>query len=177
MKKLLIRTMDIITAINKSMVWIIGTLVLFMSMLLTIDVILRYFFNSPTSWAFDFSTWGTGVIGFLLGGYTLVAAQHVRVDLFFEKFSLRMKSIIDLVSAIFLFMMVIALVWLGTDYVIHYYNIGAQSTGGFAIPLWVKWLIVPIGGLLIGLQGLVKLIDDIYIIVTGKRLYEMEEKA
>lgn len=177
MKKTLIRIFDVISAINKSLVWIIGTLVLLMSLLLTVDVLLRYIFSAPTSWAFDLATWGTGIIAFSLGGYTLMIGQHVRVDLFFEKFSLRTKSIIDLIGALFLFLMAIALIWLGFGYVIHYYEIGATSTGGLTMPLWIKWLIVPIGGILIALQGLVKLIDDIYVIVTGERLYYPPEEG
>lgn len=154
------------------MVWIIGTLVLFMSLLITVDVLLRYFFSKPTTWAFDLATWGTGIVGFMLGGYTLIIGQHVRVDVFFEKLSLKAQSIIDLISAFFLFLMSISLIWLGTDYVVHYYTIGAISTGGLAMPLWIKWLIVPLGGLLIFLQGIVKLINDLYIIFTGEKVYE-----
>ncbi|MFC5587733.1 TRAP transporter small permease subunit [Sporosarcina soli] len=174
MKKILIFIMAAITKLNKSMVWIIGTIVLLMSLLLTVDVILRYFFNSPTSWAFSLATWGTGLLGFALGGYTLAIEQHVRVDLYFEKFSPRMKSIVDMISAFFLFLMAAALFWFGLGYVIHYYQIGATMTGGLAMPLWIAWLIVPLGGLLIGLQGLVKFFNDLSIIITGKKIYEYE---
>lgn len=174
MKKSLIFIMAAITKLNKSMVWIIGTVILLMSLLLTVDVILRYFFSAPTSWAFSLATWGTGLLGFALGGYTLVIDQHVRVDLYFEKFSDRTKSVIDMISAFFLFLIAVSLFWLGLDYVIHYYKIGAVMTGGLSMPLWVAWLIVPLGGLLVGLQGLVKFINDLSIIITGKKIYEYE---
>ncbi len=174
MKRSLIFMMAAITKLNKSMVWIMGTIVLLMSLLLTVDVILRYFFNAPTSWAFSLATWGTGLLGFALGGYTLVIEQHVRVDLYFEKISKRTKSIVDMVSAFFLFLMAASLFWFGLGYVIHYYEIGARMTGGLAMPLWIAWLIVPLGGLLVGLQGLVKFINDLSIIITGEKIYEYE---
>lgn len=166
---------NIISSINKSMIWIGGIIVFIMSTLLTVDVILRYFFNSPTSWAFDMSTWGTTVLAFSLGGYVLLIGEHVRVDFLFEKLTKRQKSIVDLISALFLFLMAGSFIWIGMGYVIHYYNIGAMSTGGWNVPLWIKWAIVPIGGLLIGLQGLVKLFNDLYIIVTGKSYIDQEE--
>ncbi|WP_216830718.1 TRAP transporter small permease subunit [Alkalihalobacterium elongatum] len=175
MKKTVIQVMKMITKLNKSMIWVVGVLVFFASIFLFIDVLLRYFFNSATAWAFDLAVTSTGFIGFMLGGYALAIGQHVRVDLFYEKFSLRVRSIIDLISALFLFLMAGALFWLGMDYVIHYYTIGAVTTGGVPMPLWIKWLMVPLGGLLIGLQGLVKLTNDIYIIVTGEELYNSEE--
>lgn len=175
MKKILIFIMALIIKINKSMVWIIGTIILLMSLLLTVDVLLRYFLGSPTSWAFGMATWGTGFVGFMLGGYILSIGQHVRVDLFFENYSKRMKSVIDLISALFIFLISISFIWLGLDYVIHYYAIGAKMTGGFELPLWVAWLFVPFGGILIGLQGLVKLINDLSIIITGEKFYDFDE--
>lgn len=177
MKSIFIGFNNIVTKINKAMVYITGIFVLFMSIMLTIDVLLRYFLNSPTGWAFDLATWGTGLVGLVLGGYVMSIGKHVRVDFFFEKFSLRVQSIIDMISALFLFLIVFSFVWLGFDYVTHYYNIGAVSTGGTQMPLWVQWLIIPIGGLLIGLQGLSKFIEDIYIIITGKKLYDTEGVA
>ncbi|QQK76438.1 TRAP transporter small permease subunit [Salicibibacter cibarius] len=175
MKRSVIMIMDGITKINKSMVWIMGALIAVVSVLLFVDVLLRYFFSSPTAWAFDLSTWSTGIIAFGLGGYALAMGYHVRIDLFFERFSRRHKCFVDLISAAFLFLMAITLIWLGMDYVIHYYQIDAMSSGGMGMPLWIQWLIVPAGGALIGLQGLVKVINDIYIIITGEELYDAGE--
>lgn len=172
MKNMLILIMAAITRMNKLIIWFVGAVIVFMSVLLTVDVLLRYIFNSPTTWAFEVATWGTGIVGFLLGGYILVIEQHVRVDLYFEKFSTRVQSIVDLISVLFLFLIAIALIWWGTDYVIGYYKIGATMTGGLTMPLWINWLMVPIGGILIGLQGFVKLVNDLSIIITGKKLYD-----
>lgn len=91
MKQVVIRTMSGITKLNKSMVWIIGTLIAFVSILLFFDVLMRYFFNAPTVWAFDLSTWSTGIIAFGLGGYALAMGHHVRVDVFFDNFSRKQK--------------------------------------------------------------------------------------
>lgn len=174
MKGILISFNNVVTKINRTMVWLTGIFVLCMSILLTIDVLLRYFFNSPTGWAFDLATWGTGLVGLVLGGYVMSIGKHVRVDFFFEKFSLRVQSMIDMISTLFLYLIVISFVWLGFDYVAHYYRIGAVSTGGTQMPLWIQWLIIPVGGLLIGLQGLCKFVEDLYIIATGKKLYDSE---
>ena len=146
------------------------------SILLFVDVLLRYVFKSATAWAFDLATWSTGIVGFLLGGYALAGGHHVRVDLFLSGFRRSLK-VLYLIGALFLFMMVAALLWLGIDYVVRYYQMGAMSTGGLNLPLWVKWLIVPAGALLIGLQGLVKLCDDVHVLLTGERLYRYEEEG
>ncbi|MDQ1002182.1 C4-dicarboxylate transporter DctQ subunit [Neobacillus niacini] len=175
MKKSIVNIMDVITKINNSMMWVAGILITIATAFLFADVVLRYFFNSSTGYGFDIALICTGLIAFLLGGYGVVIKQHVRVDIFFDKFSLRIRSLIDLIYLLFLFLIAVAFLWLGTDYVLHYYSIGAQTSGALIIPLWTKWLMVPIGGLLLALQGIVKLINDVYIIVTGEVLYDSEE--
>jgi TRAP-type mannitol/chloroaromatic compound transport system permease small subunit len=40
------------------------------------------------------------------------------------------------------------------------YDIEDVSTGMLAAPLWIPWLLVPVGGLLLTLQFINKLADD-----------------
>ncbi|MFC4024066.1 TRAP transporter small permease subunit [Oceanobacillus longus] len=175
MKNLIIASYNLYGKFNKILVYIAGGIVMLMSIAITIDVILRYFFSSPTSWIFNTSNIATGFVALILGGYMLMKDGHVRVDIFFEKFSLRTQSIIDLITTLFLFLIVFAFIWLGFDYVMHYMNIGATSSGGLGIPLWVYWTMIPIGGIILGIQGIFKLIEDIYIIINGEKLYGDEE--
>ncbi len=152
------------------MFWVTGFMIVFLSFLVFYDVIARYFFSSPSRWGFDLSTWLTGMAAFLAGGYVLFLNEHVRVDIFYSEFSDRVKSIIDIFTAVFIFLIVIALVWTGGARVLSYYESGAISSTGLSVYLWVKWLMLPVGGLLLGLQALVNLINDIYTAITGKKL-------
>jgi TRAP-type C4-dicarboxylate transport system permease small subunit len=159
---------EIISRINEVMMWIVGALIMIMGILLFYDVMMRYFFNNPTVWSFDLTSWFTGMAAFLGGGYTLLKKGHVRVDIFYEKFSLRTRSAIDAVTSVFLFLIVIVFIWKGTEQVIHNYQINAVANTGLDIHVWIKWLMVPIGGLLLGLQALVNLINDISTAVKTK---------
>jgi C4-dicarboxylate transporter, DctQ subunit len=176
MKKSTILFMKSVTKINTFMVYLVGILISIVSIFLFIDVLLRYFFNSPTHWAFDLATKSTGFIGFVLGGYALLTKQHIRVDFLFERLSKKKKALIDLITALFIFLMAGSFIWLGLDYVRHYFELGAMSSGGLRVPLWFLWSMVPLGGVLLALQGLVNLINDIAILATGGTLYEHEPK-
>lgn len=164
----------IVNTINKSMMWMVGSLILFMGLALFYAVIMRYFFDRPQTWSFDLVGWFTGMAAFLGGGYALLKGAHVRVDIFYEKMPLRIRSITDAVTSVFLFLIVIVLVWKGWEQAGHNYTLGAVADTGLNIHLWVKWVMVPIGGLLLGLQALVNLINDIYTFVKGQRLLEEE---
>ena len=162
----------VINKINQSMMWIVGTLLLIMGVLLTYAVVMRYFFNSPPIWSYDLTGWFTGMAAFLGGGYALLQGSHVRVDIFYEKFSLKIRSLINIASSLFILLIVTVFIWNGIDQVFNNYQSGAIANTGLNIYIWIKWLMVPIGSLMLGLQAIVNLINDIYIIVNGEKLLQ-----
>lgn len=166
------RVVRLINWINEQMYIVIGLCITFLAAMIFYDVIARYFFNRPTSFGYDTTLWVTGLMAFMGGGFALLKNEHVRIDLFYEKFPDRVKAYVDLFSHIFLFIIIIALVWSGGGLVLGYFKEGTVATSGLNIPLWVKFIIVPLGGILLGLQGLVNLIKDVYFIVTRRKFEE-----
>jgi C4-dicarboxylate transporter, DctQ subunit len=165
-------TFKIIKKINGGIMWITGSIILIMAILLFYAIIMRYFLHKPPSWSFDLTGWFTGLSAFLAGGYALANGAHVRVDIFYEKFSLRTRSLIDAITSVFLFLIVTVLIWKGMEQVLYNYETNAVASTGLNVPIWLKWLMVPLGGVLLGIQALINLIKDIYTVVTGKSLEE-----
>lgn len=78
-------------------------LIVILTLILVYDVILRYSFNAPTIWAFDFG-YMLGGSFFTLGmGYTLLKNAHVRIDIISSKFPKRVQAIIDITISLILF--------------------------------------------------------------------------
>ncbi len=168
----------IVRRLNEVMLWIVGMLILLMGLLLFYDVLMRYFFKAPTAWAFDLAGWFTGLTAFLAGGYVLLKKAHIRVDIFYQKFSPKVQGGLDALTSVFLFLIVLILVWKGGERTLHYWHLGAVANTGLNIHLWIKWLMVPLGGLLLGLQAVVNLVNDVYLFFTGRPLIdEAEEHA
>ncbi|WP_102348825.1 TRAP transporter small permease subunit [Bacillus sp. Marseille-P3661] len=161
-----------INAINNTMGIIAGVLLVLLSLVVFYDIISRYFFNSPTLYAFDLSTWLSGIAAFITGGYALLHNEHIRVDIFYERYPEKVKSIVEIISGILILMIAWTFFWYGGDRVLQLLAAGSVASTGLNIPLWIKWVILPIGGLLLGLQGLINLVKDIYHVCTGKRLWE-----
>lgn len=168
--KIFLKIMHIISSVNKSIYVLIGAIVCLLTVIVFYDVVARYFFNKPSSFGYDLSIWLTSVLAFTGGGYAVLKDEHIRVDLFYERYSVRQKAILELFTSILVLLLAYVLVKTGTDRVILLFNNGGVASTGFNIPLWIKWAIVPIGGLLLGLQGLVTLINKIYFLFTGKEL-------
>ena len=70
------------------------------------EVIARFAFNSPTNWLHESMFLMYGMQYMLAGAYAYQSDQHVRVDVFYAKFSTRGKAIADIITSVFFFIFV-----------------------------------------------------------------------
>ena len=67
------------------------------------EVLARFVFNSPTNWVHESMFLMFGMQYMISGAYAYREDQHVRVDVFYAKFSTRGKAIADIVTSVFFF--------------------------------------------------------------------------
>ena len=77
------------------------------------EVLARFVFNSPTNWVHESMFLMFGMQYMISGAYAYREDQHVRVDVFYSKFSRRGKAVADIISSIFFFIFTITLLWTG----------------------------------------------------------------
>jgi len=66
-----------------------------------IDVIMRYLFSRSFIWITELETYFFAISFMLAGGYAYANDKHVRVDLFYSKWSVRKKATVDLLGTVF----------------------------------------------------------------------------
>ncbi len=149
-----------------------GVLVLFG--LLLWDVFMRYWVGSPISWSQQASKLVFGVYAILGGGYLLARRDHVNVDLFYGNFSKRRKALVDVLTSVLFFALLLVLLPKSYEMASDSVCMGEghppwckwelEQNQPWKAPLWPsKWLIV-VAAVLLMLQGIVKLIADIMIL-------------
>ncbi|MBL7127169.1 MAG: TRAP transporter small permease subunit [Dehalococcoidales bacterium] len=88
----------ILNGIDSVCVWagkLASFLVLVLIAAVVYEVVSRYGFNKPTLWSFEIQRMVGGTI-FVMGfSWVLVQKAHVRVDLFYQRYSPRGKAILD----------------------------------------------------------------------------------
>lgn len=67
------------------------------------EVIARYVFNSPTSWAHEGMYLMFGMQYLISGAYAMLSESHVRVDIFYAPMSVRRKALVDILTSVFFF--------------------------------------------------------------------------
>ena len=73
------------------------------------EVLARFVFNSPTNWVHESMFLMFGMQYMLSGAYAYREDQHVRVDVFYSKFSPRGKAIADIVTSVFFFIFTVTM--------------------------------------------------------------------
>ena len=156
-----------IGAVNGAMMWVCGIIGTFMAFLIVADVIMRML-KMPIQWAFEMTQWLSATMALLGGGYALLKGGHVKIDLVYKRFSLRSRAIVDIFTSILFYVLCLVLIWQGS--IIAYESFLTKATTGAQLnpPMYLVELLVPIGGLLIVLQGIVLLIHNIRVALTGQ---------
>jgi TRAP-type mannitol/chloroaromatic compound transport system permease small subunit len=135
--------------------------------LLFIEVILRYFFNSPTVWANELAQMLFGAYAILGGGYILLTGGHVNVDIVYTRFSAKTRAAVDIVTSTLFFLFCGMLLVYGGSLAWDSLSRFEHSQSAWNPPLYPAKLMIPTAAALLILQGITKLIRDI-LILLGK---------
>jgi len=138
----------------------VSWLTLFMVIVTFIVVVLRYVFD--TGWiALQESITYMHAMVFLVGAsWALQQQAHVRVDIFYSRFSTKTKAWIDLCGSLLLLLPVMIFVaWISWEYVVASWEVleGSREAGGLPAVFLLKSLILVLAIMLI-LQALVAIV-------------------
>jgi TRAP-type mannitol/chloroaromatic compound transport system permease small subunit len=80
------------------------------------EVFVRYVLNAPTVWAFDMMIQMYGALFLMCGAYALAQDTHVRADVIYRLFPVKVQASLDFVLYfLFFFPGILALVWYGWE--------------------------------------------------------------
>lgn len=162
----IVRTIDVISETSgKMIIW----LVMLLTLTIGYEIFSRYVLNQPTKWSFDLSYMIGGTF-FLLGeAWTLRKRQHVRIDILYNRFTPKTKAICDaLFYLLFFFPLWGGILYALVPYVAFSWEIGERSMQGYWQPIIYPFkTVMPIGVLLLLLQGVAEFTRNVVIICGG----------
>ena len=113
--------------------------------LVTYEVISRYAFNSPTSWAWLINKQLFGVFVLISGGYALVHNHHIRIEMLYERFPPSLKVGVRWLTLIAASCFLGSLLWKSAVMALEAWETGEVAMGVFKLPLYPLKLSIPIG--------------------------------
>ncbi len=141
----------------------IALLIVVMTALLLIEVFFRYILATPTVWANELTQLLFGFYAVMSGGYIMAHRGHVNVDIVYSSLSRRGQAIIDIIGSLLFFLFLAAVLYFGSSMAWESVSNLETSFSAWNPPIWPIKLAIPVGCVLLLLQGIVKLIQDISV--------------
>ena len=155
----LLKFSSLIDKLNEKIGWIANWLVLIACVISAGNAMMRYSFSLSSNAWLEIQWYLFGGMVMLGASYTLKMNEHVRVDLFYSRYSERTRLWLDLVGGIlFLLPMSIIIGWLSWPLFINSYHVGEVSGNAGGLLRWPVKILIPLGFLLLTLQGISEII-------------------
>lgn len=148
-----------------------GLSVLVIVVLITYDVLMRYFFNEPQLFVDEVASFLQIVVIFGGLAYTFRTGGHVRVDLVTARLPPRVRAWLRLVALLGSLAFLGIVMWTTLQSTLTAYRYGRVSTV-MLYPLWGPMLLIPLGLALLALVMLVALVQQLRA-VRGPRPHEV----
>lgn len=158
-----VQTIDVITELlGKTVAW----LTLLMVLLTFSIVLLRYGFNLGWIGMQESVLYFHGLVFMLGAAYTLKHDGHVRVDIFYQKYSYKQKALLNLFGSIMLLLPVcIFIFFISVNYVMSSWQIMESSPEAGGLPLvYLNKSLILLLAITLSLQGLAEITRNLLIL-------------
>ena len=137
---------------------------------LTYEVVARYFFNAPTTWAYDLTFMLYGSFFLLGAAFALQRKGHVRTDMYYDRWAVRKQARIDLVCYVVVFLpFLYVLIVTGWEYFYKAWTINETFVSSSWQPItWPFKLSVPVAGAQLLIQGVAEVLRCVVALQTGE---------
>ena len=123
------------------------------------NAIVRKLFNNSSNAFLEIQWYLFSAVFLLAAGYTLMRQDHVRIDVILGRFSKRTQIWIDIVGiCFFLLPFVVVVIDLSWPLFVRAYTSGEMSSNAGGLIRWPVFAMLPLGMLLLGVQGISELI-------------------
>jgi TRAP-type mannitol/chloroaromatic compound transport system permease small subunit len=148
-------------------VWLIIPL----TALVAFEVISRRVFNAPHIWAPEVTDFIYGPHFMLVAAYTLLYRGHVTIEVIYERFSPKVRAILDCFTyLVFYFPFCIIVFYQGIVYAHTSWSIGETSeSAALAVVPLVK-TVIPLALALLLIQGSANFIRRVAFVIRGKEI-------
>ncbi|MGL5733295.1 MAG: TRAP transporter small permease subunit [Beijerinckiaceae bacterium] len=155
----------VIDAINTRIGRFVAWAILVAIMIATVNAIVRKLFDTSSNAWLEAQWVLFGVVFLLCAPWTLIANEHIRIDIVNSRFSKRTRDWIDVFGHIFFLLpLCIIMVWHSWPFFLRSFRLNEQSLNAGGLPQWPAKSLVFIGFALLLAQGISELIKRIAII-------------
>lgn len=133
-------------------------LLLAIGVMLTFEVVARYFFNAPTIWAEELSRLALIWAVFLASAGLLARGDHIRVTVLLDRLPAGGRRAADVASLLFVAAIAASVAWHGLPIAASSFTVGRTTGSMLDIPSWGAQTAIPVGFALVAPQAVLSAI-------------------
>lgn len=145
---------NVVGRIASALAWFSAWLFFLIGVMLTFEVVARYFFNAPTIWAEELSRLFMIWAVFIASGTLLRWDEHIRVTVVINMLPEAVRRLLRVVCLTFVAIIAGFVAWHGIPIALQSFEVGRTTGSMLGIPQWWWQASVPVGFGLISLQAL-----------------------
>jgi TRAP-type mannitol/chloroaromatic compound transport system permease small subunit len=158
----LLRLSRAIDALNEGVGQLVYWLVLAAVVVSAANASVRYAFDMSSNGWLELQWYLFSAVFLLAAGYTLLHNEHVRIDVVVSRLSPRARAWVDLLGGLFFLLpMAIIIMALSWPIVVEAFGRNEYSSDAGGLLRWPVKILIPIGFLLLTLQGVSEIIKRI----------------
>ncbi|MEM6887036.1 MAG: TRAP transporter small permease [Pseudomonadota bacterium] len=130
-------------AVSRLAVWVGGISILFVTLLISAEIILRKFFGISTGGIDEISGYALAISFSWALSYTLLRRAHIRIDAIYNRLPNTFRPFLDCLSIASMSVFALVLTFFSFMVVVDTVELGARSTTTLETPLWIPqvlWL-------------------------------------
>ncbi len=147
--------------------FIAAALVVGMTLLGTVDVVGRYFFNRPVPGTYEIMRYMLGGIVFLTFAYVQLSRGHITVNLLTERLQGKKALLLDLIVLFIMLIVTILIGWYGGEAALEAWRAGDKSMGTIELPTGPARMVVPVGCALLAMRIVSQLVESVNKLIRG----------
>jgi C4-dicarboxylate transporter, DctQ subunit len=144
-----------------------GIIAAFITLAVCAGILSRYLLNRPMAWVIEISEYSLLYMTFLAAAWVLRHEQHVSVDLVYNRFSPRNKSIADLFTSIVAGFVFLIITLYGFKVTKHQFDTKYFTPTFLEAPKFLITLIIPVGSFLLLIQIIRKIYRVLNVLIKG----------
>jgi len=153
----LTRLSKAVEGFNRVMYWLSAGAIVLSSLILTYEVVMRYFLQIPTIWEIETAIY-LGVLATFMGAaYGLKDGAHINIDLVVRALPPGAQRILEKITSFLALLFCAYVAFKGWELFWEAYSKGWRSESMWGPPLAVPYLFLPLGMSLLSLQLLIQI--------------------
>ncbi len=146
-----------IEGFNRAMYWISAVAIVLSSLILTYEVVMRYFLKIATIWEIESAIY-LGVLATFMGAaYGLKDGAHINIDLVIRVLSPRARRGLEIITSSLAVIFCVYVAYKGWELFWEAFSKGWRSESLWGPPLAIPYLFLPLGMTLLSLQFLIQI--------------------